>query len=150
MSASLKVEASNLHRKDHCCAMLQALAARLLGLFFSSVPHGVESKRRSRMTMVKARSTPARVRFTLCLAMLALLMFNLTVGEHIVAAGQSTLRSLGGDQPSIADFREGQTLVVFAHQDDVLASNLKVCSRGLSGSTSIRRAHQELSAAAEI
>jgi hypothetical protein len=72
------------------------------------------------MSMVKARSTPARVRFTLCRAMLALLLFNLTLGEHTVAAGQSTLRSLGGDQPSIADFREGQTLVVFAHQDDDL------------------------------
>jgi len=34
MRASLKVEASNLHRKDNRCAMLQALAARLLGLFF--------------------------------------------------------------------------------------------------------------------
>src|SRR5580700_10670726 len=100
MSASLKVEASNLHRKDNRCAMLQALAARLLGLFFSSVPHGVESKRRSRMTMVQARSTSARVRFTLRRAMPTLLLFNLTLGVHIVAAGQSTLRSLGGDQPS--------------------------------------------------
>lgn len=33
---------------------------------------------------------------------------------------QSTLRSLGGGQPSIAEFSDGQTLVVFAHQDDDL------------------------------
>jgi hypothetical protein len=38
MRASLKVEASNLHRKDNRCAMLQALAARPGPVFFFRAP----------------------------------------------------------------------------------------------------------------
>jgi len=37
-----------------------------------------------------------------------------------VAPDESRLRSLGGGQPSIAEFSDGQTLIVFAHQDDDL------------------------------
>ena len=36
------------------------------------------------------------------------------------AAAQSTLRSVSGGQESVAAFADGQTLVVFAHQDDDL------------------------------
>ena len=42
------------------------------------------------------------------------------VGMSESVPDQSTLRSLGGGQPSIAEFSDGQTLVVFAHQDDDL------------------------------
>ena len=42
------------------------------------------------------------------------------VGMSESAPDQSTLRSMGGGQPSIAEFSDGQTLVVFAHQDDDL------------------------------
>lgn len=42
------------------------------------------------------------------------------VGMSESVPDQSTLRSMGGGQPSIAEFSDGQTLVVFAHQDDDL------------------------------
>jgi hypothetical protein len=35
-------------------------------------------------------------------------------------AEQGTLRSAGSDQPSVAEFSDGHTLLVFAHQDDDL------------------------------
>jgi hypothetical protein len=40
--------------------------------------------------------------------------------DQPVAPDQSRLRSLGGGQPSIAEFSDRQTLIVFAHQDDDL------------------------------
>ncbi len=51
-------------------------------------------------------------------ALLALLLLSLVVGERALAAGLGTLRASGGDQQSVADFADGQTLIVFAHQDD--------------------------------
>jgi hypothetical protein len=38
----------------------------------------------------------------------------------VKAEDQSTLRSGGGGQPSVNEFSDGQTLIVFAHQDDDL------------------------------
>jgi hypothetical protein len=44
----------------------------------------------------------------------------LLLGRALVGQGDSTLRSAGAGQPSVADFADGRTLVVFAHQDDDL------------------------------
>ena len=53
-------------------------------------------------------------------ALLALLLLGLVVAEQALAAGQGTLRASAGDEQSVADFADGQTLLVFAHQDDDL------------------------------
>jgi hypothetical protein len=60
------------------------------------------------------------VRFAFRRAMLALVLLNLAIVEQAVTADQSTLRSAGGGRQSIAEFSDGHTLVVFAHQDDDL------------------------------
>ena len=56
------------------------------------------------------------MRLTLCGAALTFVLLNpATIGGQAA----STLRSTGG-QPSVAEFSDGRTLVVFAHQDDDL------------------------------
>ena len=60
------------------------------------------------------------MRFALFIAMLALVLLNLGLVEQAVEVDQSTLRSTAGGQKSVAEFSDGQTLVVFAHQDDDL------------------------------
>ncbi len=60
------------------------------------------------------------MRFPSCRTILALVLLNLALVEQVVATDLSTLRSAGGGQPSIAEFSDRQTLVVFAHQDDDL------------------------------
>lgn len=56
------------------------------------------------------------MRFTLCGALLTLVLLS----PALIGQGDSTLRSSGGRQPSVAEFSDGRTLVVFAHQDDDL------------------------------
>ena len=56
------------------------------------------------------------MRFALCGAMLALVLLS----PALTGQGEGTLRSAGGGQPSVAEFSDGRTLVVFAHQDDDL------------------------------
>jgi hypothetical protein len=48
---------------------------------------------------------------------LALVVLSSALGGQ---ADQSTFRSAGGAQPSVAELSDGRTLVVFAHQDDDL------------------------------
>ena len=59
-----------------------------------------------------------RVRFALCRTALTLVL--LYPAFVVKAEDQSTLRSVGGGQPSVDEFSDGQTLIVFAHQDDDL------------------------------
>jgi hypothetical protein len=58
-----------------------------------------------------------RLAFALCGAAIALLLLDLPV---IGQGSQGTLRSAGGGQPSVAEWSDGRTLLVFAHQDDDL------------------------------
>ena len=58
-----------------------------------------------------------RVRVALVGAIFALVLLSL---GQAAAADEGTLRSASGGQESIAAFADGQTLVVFAHQDDDL------------------------------
>ena len=57
------------------------------------------------------------MRFALCGTVLALALLNPALMGQV---DQSTLRSAGSGQPSIAEWSDGRTLVVFAHQDDDL------------------------------
>jgi hypothetical protein len=59
------------------------------------------------------------VKFAGCWAMLALLL-DLLLAEPAVAVEQGSLRPTQGSQLSVAEFSDGQTLLVFAHQDDDL------------------------------
>lgn len=57
------------------------------------------------------------MRFASCSAAIALVLFS----SPLLGRGdQSTLREAGGGQPSVAEFSDGRSLVVFAHQDDDL------------------------------
>lgn len=58
----------------------------------------------------------AGMRLTLCAAVLTLVLLNAAL---IGGQAAATLRSTSG-QPSVAEFSDGRTLVVFAHQDDDL------------------------------
>jgi hypothetical protein len=60
------------------------------------------------------------MRFALRRAIFVLVLLTLALAEQAVAADQSTLRSAGGSQQSIAEFSDGRTVLVFAHQDDDL------------------------------
>ncbi len=57
------------------------------------------------------------MRFVLCGAALTLLLLSPTLGGQ---ANQTTIRSAGGGQSSVAEWSDGRTLLVFAHQDDDL------------------------------
>lgn len=65
-----------------------------------------------------SRRRPGQVRLSACGAILALLFLSAARGSAVEVVG--TLRAPDGEKEVIEAFADGQTLVVFAHQDDDL------------------------------